>query len=485
MINKKSISVSDITSIIIKMEDSLGLLDREKWSEWIVDTWEMARVGLGEQLKRELLGYGESQSSGSGQHYSPIKKVFLVIFHIVKKGWWFVRRRPDVLIFQNPRRKKLPNGVFNDIYTDYIVDTLKEQGHRVLLVEQPLYWQHYSPTPNKVYYDDLSIFISIIFKRVLGKRWLAELNDEMITLTRSLDTYLKENIGVHHINIRQILTTSLLQIRSSYLAYKLMFSHLRPARIFVVCSYGKEGLIKASKKQSIPLTEIQHGTITQNHLGYSFPGFNTKTLFPDSLLLFGNYWKSGISFPIPEENVHVLGFPYFEKSIPSTKIERKSQALFISQGTIGKELSEFAVEMQKSLLKNITVVYKLHPGEIRGWKSRYPELKQASEKGDVKVIEDDHIGLYELMQESEFVIGVYSTALIEALGLGCKLFLVDLPGVEHMEYFFKMQNVHLVQYPQEVLYYEGRMNQVDPSQYFKRRWNENFTAIITKMFEKS
>ena len=106
----------------------------------------------------------------------------------------------------------------------------------------------------------------------------------------------------------------------------------------------------------------------------------------------------------------------------------QNQVLFISQGTIGRDLSRLAVDLRQKLSPKYKVVYKLHPGEYRQWESRYPWLIS----GGLKVVDDDSISLYELLAESKALVGVNSTVIYEGLGLGLKIVLANLPGVESM-----------------------------------------------------
>ena len=68
--------------------------------------------------------------------------------------------------------------------------------------------------------------------------------------------------------------------------------------------------------------------------------------------------------------------------------ENQKQMLFISQGVIGKYLSELAYETANSLNgddgtqnnQNYNFIYKLHPGEYGTWKENYDYLTKAVEK---------------------------------------------------------------------------------------------------------
>jgi len=148
-----------------------------------------------------------------------------------------------------------------------------------------------------------------------------------------------------------------------------------------------------------------------------------------------------VEFPIPENHVISVGFPFFdmERSKFGNE-EKKDQIVFISQGTIGEKMSKFAVELKARQDFAMDLVYKLHPGEYARWKQDYPWLVGSG----IKVVDDDSIPLYKLLMQSKILVGVYSTVVYEGLGLGLRTFLLKLPGVEIMNELIKSQALAVV-----------------------------------------
>jgi hypothetical protein len=66
------------------------------------------------------------------------------------------------------------------------------------------------------------------------------------------------------------------------------------------------------------------------------------------------------------------------------------------------------------------------------------------------VIDHNHINLYELFAQSEYQIGVFSTAIYEGLTLNCKTVLLDFPGVEYMEYLIEEDIVKFAKNAEEL-----------------------------------
>jgi hypothetical protein len=183
--------------------------------------------------------------------------------------------------------------------------------------------------------------------------------------------------------------------------------------------------------------ELQHGVINKYHLGYSFPGASRiKRTFPDYLFVFGEFWKHVAEYPIEKERIFSVGYPYLESELKKyPTVKKQNQVLFISQGTIGKEMSKFASELSERENFPFSIAYKLHPGEYSRWRKEYPWLLKAK----LRVIDDDQIPLYGLFAESNIQIGVHSTAIFEGLNYGLRTFLLDLPGVEYMDYLIEKE----------------------------------------------
>jgi hypothetical protein len=176
------------------------------------------------------------------------------------------------------------------------------------------------------------------------------------------------------------------------------------------------------KTLKIPVIELQHGTIHKYHFAYSFPGSRrTKRTFPDYLFTFGDFWKKCVEFPIKKDCIFSVGYPFLEKEAAKYfEVIKKNQILFISQGSSGKELSKFAVDVTNYSDLNYNVVYKLHPGEYHRWKREYPWLYKERDK--IKIVEES-IPLYRLMAESKTQVGVSSTAIYEGLYFGLNTYI--------------------------------------------------------------
>jgi UDP-N-acetylglucosamine transferase subunit ALG13 len=232
-------------------------------------------------------------------------------------------------------------------------------------------------------------------------------------------------------------------------------------------AYNK-ALVAAAKANNIEVIEIQHGTISPYHLGYNFPNCEHELdYFPDTFYSFGDYWSEIVDFPIDKKKVILYGFPYMKTRKAKYKnIKKKEkQILFISQGAIGKELARFAYDAAQ-ILKDYSIVYKLHPGEYDRWEKEYKELVLANKLDNFEIVDNNKIELYNYFAESEYLVGVFSTAIYEGLAFDCKTILVDLPGIEYMKYLIEKEIVVMV---------EGIDDLKDRIKHFKSKdYDENY-----------
>jgi hypothetical protein len=244
------------------------------------------------------------------------------------------------------------------------------------------------------------------------------------------------------INLEKLVKWDLRLRKSTYPIYQRLLKSVSPRIVVLICSYGKETFVEACKFLEIPVVELQHGVINKYHLGYSFPGASRiKRTFPDYLFVFGEFWKQVAEYPIEKERIFSVGYPYLESEIKKyPTVKKQNQILFISQGTIGREMSRFACELSERENFPYSIAYKLHPGEYSRWRSEYPWLV----KPKVRVVDNDEFPLYRLFAESKIQIGVHSTAIFEGLKYGLRTFLLDLPGVEYMDYLIEKQVAAMV-----------------------------------------
>ncbi len=192
-------------------------------------------------------------------------------------------------------------------------------------------------------------------------------------------------------------------------------------------------LTRAAHELGIPVVELQHGTIYPAHAAYNLPVADSP-YSPDYLLGWGGHWlRQTRNFPA--RKALAVGYPFLEKARadhPRAPHGGTPLVLFISQGTIGKELSALAAELAGKAGSAYRIVFKPHPNEVKSWRRLYPALAGSG----VEVAEDATCGIYSWLAEADAVVGVYSTAMIEGFVWGVKAYVFRrLPGAETMAEF--------------------------------------------------
>jgi hypothetical protein len=470
-------TVSGIANLIKQMELDLGLLKDETYGLDARHIWEAIRYDFQSSLNRKLSLHGQAHTLNLRIHRMSGVALFCFIgrylYSIIIKNWLWAPKQREWLIFQHPRRRKFSGG-YEDIYTDDLIDEIGV--NKCVVIEKSYQRRHYTPGRHQSYHlDFLFLFSKFVafFLLSCSKFNLVPINNMMNDIKR----YVENNLGQR---IQDLWILSRFRVNSiyvNYVSYLFMLKWLRPKKILLVVSYGFQPLIWAASTLHIPTVEVQHGVITSEHLGYSVPVNMTKKLFPDYLLLFGNYWKEIMdNFPLSPERLVVFGYPYFERMVTGNSFSspKEDQIVVISQGTIGFELSEFAVKLA-SIKKGIyKVIYKLHPGEWGRVQTLYTDLYKAKEKGLLEVVDTDTPSLYTLFSQSRWQIGVNSTALYEGIAFGCQLILVDLPGVEYLAPLIKERRVQLVKTPEEIYFNQHENSMTLREELFASGWRSNW-----------
>jgi hypothetical protein len=326
------------------------------------------------------------------------------------------------------RRKLANDGLYWDIYCDPIIDVISAKN--CLLIEQ---------VANEDDYKLVSLKTRNIFaKRAISMSFLDALigvfsvlfvrKEELLPL-RDIECEIKTKIQPC-IDTRSIAKKYLILFVATRRYWIRFLKKQQPKLIFVVCSYGKEAFISAAKTLSIPVIELQHGIINKIHDGYSFPDGIRDDYFPDYLFLYGKLWKEMTFIPLERDRIIPIGNPWFELMKPAyqSAFVKKKQILFISQPTIGAELSQYAARLRSLIPEDWKILYKLHPSETCDWKDVYFDL----DTDGIDVIEESNVDLYKLQTESEIQVGVYSSALYEGVVLGCRTFIIELEGWQHV-----------------------------------------------------
>lgn len=191
-------------------------------------------------------------------------------------------------------------------------------------------------------------------------------------------------------------------------------------------SADRPSLIAAAHDVGAKVVELQHGWMSKTHMRYSWPRTDFLPYFPDEFWAWGQYWIDGVQLPA-NCKVRMMGanknFNHYRDSNLSVKAK---QVTVISQPFCSSQVLEETMAVAK-VLPNYEFIIKPHPTENQ--ESISEKLRQAPKLKNIRVAQRDENTL-QLITESEYCFGVNSTSVFEAIALGKKVLLMNIPGWE-------------------------------------------------------
>lgn len=425
---KRIYTIKEICEFIFCLEEKYGLLDFKIRG---VNIWQCSRMKLYYMLSIQSGALQEPHSHTD--RIGVFRKLYLSLKTIFRHNY-FTLPRSDALVYSHPR-VTFVDDEYIDIYTKFFIDEQLENGERITEIESSKHGYN-SKKEHKFSHRNDWINLS---SRLCSKMITVSLSDHEEAKISLMEKEIFSFFGCE-IDLNSFFTTCVEDFIATEAIYKMAFKKTKAKTIYIVVSYFNAPVISAAKACGMQVIELQHGTFSQYHLGYSFPN-RKKPLdyFPDKLYVWNEYWKGLISMPISESNVIVDKFRFLEneKSRYSHLIRNDNQVVVLSQGAIGEEIAGYFLN-HIHLFGDYDIFYKLHPGEFDSYKS-YPSLKRLSERRNLKIIKDE-IPLYELFATSKWQVGVFSTALYEGAEFGCETILLNINGIEYMDRFIELND---------------------------------------------
>ena len=346
-------------------------------------------------------------------------------------------RRRDVLISLAPRTTVLPTGRRIRLAVDFFVEKLKSSW---CVLEFPVGAAGYPPNdgPGRTFRWEAA-------KRAVGafkvSRSFRDLMPEIASVAENLAREISERFGIdvdEAVVCRRIESAVVLE-RAVVPLLRKWLRRLGVRCVVEVVHYASANmaLTRAAHAEGLPVVELQHGTVISSHAAYNLPG-NDSPNRPDFLLGWGDWWIAQTRNFV-RTGAMAAGYPYLEsffsdrmKTEPPKGASRRT-VVYVSQGTVGKALSESAAALRKLLPQDaFNIVYKLHPSEMKSWRSLYPSLEDSG----VEVLDDPRRPIYDIFNGADVTVGSYSTALVEGFMWGMPAFVLRrLPGSDLMEPF--------------------------------------------------
>ena len=370
------------------------------------------------------------------EHINQQSNVRLYIKQLKSLLSLFIRRNrkyihPADLVFLSHERRIKTGDFYECIYTDELT---KKYDNSVVL-EKPYHGHHLTPVQiNNIYYTDMlpiKAELFYLFHRYLKTGKYKRIYREV----RNKFSQPLEEIGhayqypIRYERIYESLTKIVLQLSWIRSELAKIIDEIQPKVIVETVWYNRICMIinEIAKERGILTVELQHGTMHTAHAAYQFAdGCGEIRYFPQYVFVFSEYWKNCARLPICADHIKVTGYPYFERQLnkyKSIKKEERITIIFVSQGTIGKELSRLATDLGELIDETkYHIIYKLHPGEYEGWQSRMPWLL----KNNIEVVDSLEHNIYEYFAKCHIQVGVYSTAIYEGLGFGLSTYIYNI-----------------------------------------------------------
>jgi len=470
----------------INVDQFIQFEDKYDLFNYIIDDvyiWSLIRFNIYRELMKLTGEFDDAQDTP--KKISVVLNIFKQVPNMIFKNP-FSGKEADILVFNHERRIKIKDR-FYCAYTDLIIDQLSKTSSYII-IEEKYKESHYQPIPNdKVLYMDyidLLILLRVHILKSIRKR-----KDNIDKIQYIIDIIKKEfNISLDESKWIKLINSHLFQYKLKYKYLKKIIRRVNPKVILEVVSYRFTNLIvnSVAKELGIPTIEMQHGTMGKDHIAYNYLKKEIMYTFPDRIFLFGRYWKENSRLPLQDEDIVNVGWTFYNNKLLKYKHSKKNNGkivlLFISQGTIGKRLSEIAASLYNLVEEDkYHIIFKLHPGEYRRWISEYTELRNTG----IEIIDTSNEDIHYYFNQADYQIGVYSTAIFEGLGYGLKTLICKLPGHEQMEQLIDGGLAKLIDTPEQIVSIIENNEEFNPNTNIDYFWEKRSLDSIVLEIKKT
>lgn len=322
----------------------------------------------------------------------------------------FSLNKKENLIIDNLRKVK-----YEDEYIDPNSFFLESELNDYAYLEYDYLKEHYLDISNKrKYLDGYYLFSDRIPKTPFQKYWDVKYKGSALKPNEQI-IYLYLKHKMHH-------------YFSSYIYFYFIFKKLEPKNVYVAGPY-RSYIYAAANDLNINTIELQYAAIENKHPAFNDITYNSRDL-PNEMIIFNEMWRDKLKNYIKDESkIHLKSNLYYDHYINKIKSKdsKTKDVLFLSQGTIGSKIGDYALYFAKKN-PNIKVYYRLHPHETIDGEKVYKKMQNYP---NIKIITIKEENIFESLKRVNKVIGVYSSALYEAYQANKRVYILKLPG-----YFF-------------------------------------------------
>lgn len=373
-------------------------------------------------------------------------------------------------------RRRSDSKFFNRV-TDSFFFRVQPQA---LLIEDTVSGELRMPRVHNKVYPHLSL---ILLSRVFGvfKKETAELKKSIEGLITYICKELQDKgLYFDRDDIARIVHNHVIGFLKKSNFYERFLTWKSPKVIFLEdASYGSRSFILINaKKLNIPVVELQHGFVNEEHFAYRLgPGIAdhhfSKLFYPDYFLAYGKFWQESINIP---SRVLCIGNPYLSSQIQKVeqhKAERR--ILFLSSAVAYEEAVDFLLKLKPKADKEAyEMAFRPHPVEMNAIESRYRLLIDAG------ITISNESQLYEDFSLSTIIIGELSTALFEALAIKGKRKFLFMSSYTK-SYFNDKIKIPQVKGDTINDIFHGDYPEDTSNYFWEDNWQENFDDFISEL----
>jgi hypothetical protein len=428
-ISQPNASIEEVFSFVRNMEDELELFE---WRVAGVQAWPIIRYYFFQNIVRAL---GSLEASKQR-----IDKKRLKLDRLISAAWYlFTRVNPirlglralrNVAPFLPAARSKVAFFPFYrrdaegvDAYSE---ETIRQFGNRAITIGVG---EFDKTVPGLVNRAELSW----IFSKALSpfaNRWIKRnFTDADQAIYQTILQAYRERFGLEvEGNWSEYPALRLQRYLTATWGYGLLFRLENVKTVFVVAPLT-QGIYGAARLAAARFVELQHGSVSTYHPMHNWPPGVAIDNVPDEYWAWGENWVRGIGFASRTTPKIVGALNSFESVRNAKYAIVTGQVAVMSSPDNTARL--FAATLECAIAHpDKTFVYKGHPRE--NLDAQIQQLATMPSVTNITFVEKTQ-GALPLIAQSEFVIGVNSTTLFEAAGLGKRVAVVGISGWEIAE----------------------------------------------------
>lgn len=386
--------------------------------------WQISRIRIYFAIKKKLDSKRDNQFNSDVKSYK--KKILYRVFINSLFFNPFFSKKYNIIVFDSGRLYKFQES-YIDIYTHYLCNYFEKERKKYIKYETN--YENDKTLTNRTLKNKHIDFINIASKFITVFQNF-KLSNEDKNFLHLIEKEINASFNIN-LNLYEIIISDIKDFKSKYLIYNMLFRKISPKEIFLINGGLKTYIVAAAKNNNIRVNELQHGLISNygivNNFPYSPP--DSIAYYPNRFFKWSNIYMCHAILPLSKRNIVNFTNEHLNKMLESTKDinKEKNTILIISQPNVSLDIIKF-VERNLHELRDYEILYKAHPAENKDILQDFI-MKVSKMYSNIYFIDNEY-SIYSLMKKSQYVIGVYSSALFEAPVFGCNVILLNFEGVE-------------------------------------------------------